>query len=117
MDLRALLPWLGDREAREAWDELFSREMLGAVVLGSATGKLVENLIALAVLLVFGPDSPAIMETVGFIAAWSLALPVGAWVFAYWHKFEGSKDAVEEAAEAAAETAEEAADEVTDTDE
>lgn len=76
--------------------------MLGAVVIGSATGKLVENLIAFAVLLTLGPGAGPHLETVGLIAAWSVAIPVGVWLFAYWHRVE---DVAQEAVEGAVEEA------------
>lgn len=102
MDPRSLFPWTGDREAREAWDELFSREMLGAVLIGSATGKLVENLIAAVVLLALGPDAGPHFETLGLITAWSVAIPIGVVLFAYWHRVEETaQEAVEKAAEEA----------------
>lgn len=100
---RQLLPWVGDKEAREAWDTLFSREMLGAVVIGSATGKLVENLITLSVLVVLGSGASALWETVGAIVAWGVAIPVGVWLFAFWHRVEdAAQEAVEDAVENAA---------------
>lgn len=106
---RSLIPRLGDSKARDAWDEVFSRETLGSVVLGGATGKTVEQVIALMVIVVVGPDAPPIWETIGYLAAWLAALPVGIWLFVYWHR-------VAEAASEAAEAAEAAAEEVTDDD-
>lgn len=105
--MRELLPWLGDRKAREAWDEVFSRKVLGAVVLGGATGKFVEYVVALLVLLGLGADAPPVWETVGYLAAWAVAIPVGVFVFAYWHTIgEGAKETVEERTEAVVDTVE-----------
>lgn len=86
--MRDLLPWVGDKRASRAWDEVFSRDTLGAVVLGGATGKFVEYIVALAVLLVLGPDASPLWETVGYLAAWGTAIPVGIWIFVYWHRIE-----------------------------
>lgn len=95
--MKDLLPYLGDRKARKAWDDIFSRDMLGSVILGGATGKFVENLVALSVLAVIGPDADPLWETLGYLAAWSVAIPVGIYVFAYWHRIES---AASEAADA-----------------
>ena len=94
--MKDLLPYFGDRKARKAWDDIFSRDMLGSVILGGATGKFVENLVALSVLVLVGPDAGAFFEVAGYLAAWSVAIPVGIYVFAYWHRIEETaSDAVE----------------------
>jgi len=96
--MKELLPWVGDKRAADAWDEVFSRDTLGAVVLGGATGKFVEYVVALAVLLVLGPDASALWETVGYLAAWGTAIPVGIYIFVYWHRIESAaEEAVEDA--------------------
>lgn len=100
--MRELIPWIGDRQARKAWDTIFSREVLGSIVIGSASGKLVENLIALGVLLTLGPGAHPVFETLGYIVAWGVALPVGVYIFVYWHRI---MDKASETAEQAAETA------------
>lgn len=105
MRSRELLPWAGDKKARDAWDEVFSREVLGAVILGSATGKLVENIIAL-----FVEGGPTVWS---YIFAWSIALVVGIAIFVRWHAIT---DTASETAEQTVEKASEAADMVTDGD-
>lgn len=100
--MRDLIPWIGDRQARKAWDTVFSRDVLGSVVIGAATGKLVENLIALAVLITLGPDANPLWETVGYIIAWGIALPVGIYIFVYWHRIaKAAQEAAEQASDAA----------------
>lgn len=96
-DPRDYLPWTGDREARKAWEEVFSREVLGAVVLGSAAGKLVENVIRL---LIEGGQT-----AVSYIIAWAFALVVGVVIFVKWHAIAA---AAAQKAEQAAEKVEEA---------
>lgn len=106
---RSLIPRLGDREARQAWDTVFSRETLGSVVLGGAAGKTVEQVIALVVIFVVGPDAPAFWTTVGYLAAWLTALPIGIWLFVYWHHVaEAAKEAAEQAGEKAKKASEKA---------
>lgn len=99
--MRELIPWIGDRQARKAWDTIFSREVLGSIVIGSASGKLVENMIALVVLTALGPEAHPLWETVGYIIAWGVALPVGIYIFVYWHRIaETAKEAAEQAQDA-----------------
>jgi len=85
--MRRFIPYLGDTKASKAWDELFSRDVLGAVLVGSASGKVVEK----ALNLWFD-------GTFELLIAWSVAVFVGIAVFVYWHRIE---DAAEEAKDAA----------------
>lgn len=51
---KSLIPRLGDRSVREELDRLFSREVLGSILMGSAIGKVVEkanNIILAGVIL------------------------------------------------------------------
>lgn len=104
MDLGELLPYTGDRKAREAWDEVFSREMLGAVIIGSATGKIVET----TIVLLFPSE-------VGQLVAWIGAAIVGVYVFVLWHRIaDVGGEKVEDAAETAADVKEKAEEKAAD---
>lgn len=103
--MRRLLPYVGDRRAREAWDEVFSRDVLGSVLLGGATGKFVENMVTLSVLFVVGPGAHPLWETFARLCAWTVGIVVGIYVFTYWHRVQS---AAADAAESAKETVEEA---------
>lgn len=96
MPLRDLLPG-GDTKAREAFEEVFSRDVLGAVVLGSAASKIVESLITI---WVEGPT----WDNINYAVGWVIVFPVGILIFVFWH------DIAERASEAASGAAEKAAD-------
>lgn len=73
--MRRFLPYFGDTAARQAWDELFSREMLGAVLVGSALGKIVEKALNLAL------DS-----TAALLGGWAGTFALAVAVFVWWHR-------------------------------
>jgi hypothetical protein len=52
---KSLIPYFGDKSTREELDRLFSREVLGSILLGSAIGKVVEktNIILMVVLIIW----------------------------------------------------------------
>lgn len=90
MRMRDLLPG-GDRKTREAIEEVFSRDVLGAVVLGTAAGKTVESIIRIWV-------EGASATNIGYLLAWLVAFHIGVAVFVYWHEItEAAKEAAEEA--------------------
>lgn len=110
--MKSLLPWVGDRKAQEAWDDVFGRDMLGAVVLGGSTGKFIEYVIQLLVVLFVGADASPLFETFAYLIGWAVAIPVGVYVFVRWHEIgDEVQEKVEEATEEAAEKVEEATDE------
>lgn len=82
--LRGLTPGLGDRKARRRIDEVFSRNVLGSVLLGAAAGKIVEKVLNLV-----APN------TWGLLLAWSAAFLVFLLAFVWWEEIE---DAAKEAA-------------------
>ena len=89
--MRRFIPFVGDTRARDAVDEIFSRDVLGAILFGAAIGKVIEkglNLIA---------DGTATL-----LVGWSFAAIVFFGVFVFWHRIEeaasDTKDNVEEAA-------------------
>ena len=88
--MKRFIPFVGDTKARDAVDEIFSRDVLGAILFGAAVGKVVEkglNLIA--------------SDTAALLIGWSIAAAVFFVVFVFWHRFEeaanDAKDKVEEA--------------------
>jgi hypothetical protein len=66
-------------------DELFSRRMLGSVLVGGAAGKMVEKTLNL-----ISPD------TADLLVLWTLAFVVFTVVFVYWNRIESEVDAVED---------------------
>jgi hypothetical protein len=66
-------------------DELFSRRMLGSVLVGGAAGKMVEKTLNII--------SP---ETADLLALWTLAFVIFTIVFVFWNRIENEVDAVED---------------------
>lgn len=58
-------------------DKLFSRQMLGAVLVGGAAGKMVEKTLN----LISG-------ETFGLLVLWSISFVIFMGVFIYWDRLE-----------------------------
>lgn len=98
MSKRDLLPFAGDRKARKAWDKVFSREVLGAVILGGAASKIVEKVVILSI----GDIRPRVLK---LLIAWVVFFVIGVYVFVMWHEIS---DKAKDAAEGAKEKAEEA---------
>lgn len=98
MPKRDLLPFAGDRKARKAWDKVFSREVLGAVILGGAASKIVEKIVVLSI----GDLST---RNIKLLIAWTIFFFIGVYVFVMWHEIS---DKAKDAAEGAKEKAEEA---------
>lgn len=46
--MKDFIPFIGTRTARDAVDDVFSREVLGSILLGLSTGKVVEQLVLMA---------------------------------------------------------------------
>lgn len=89
--MRDLIPWIGDRKTRDALDDYFSRDMLGAVLVGAAAGKVVEKTLGVLVLVV-PLDLPDVLV---LLVAWTAAFLLFLFTFAYWSRIE---DAVGEVA-------------------
>jgi hypothetical protein len=100
MLLRDLIPSYGDTQARKAWDELLSRDVLGAVVIGSAAGKVVEKVVIILALLTVGTDSSPLAKSAAKLAYWLTFIPVGVLLFVWWHelmeKISDGKEKVKE---------------------
>lgn len=79
--MKRFIPFVGDDPAARAWDRLFSRDVLGAVVVGSGVGKVVEKCLNLY-----------FDTTVGLLYGWSIAVVFGVLIFVYWHKIEAATD-------------------------
>lgn len=73
--MKDLIPFVGNTKARERLDHIFSRQMLGSVLVGSAAGKVVEK--ALNIFL----DG-----AVPLLAGWFAAFLVFVTLFAYWEQ-------------------------------
>ena len=74
------------KTASEHIDKLFSRQMLGAVFVGGAAGKVVEKVLN----LITG-------ETHGLLLLWMMTFVIFVFVFIYWDKLEqGTEETVEE---------------------
>jgi|APHM01.1.fsa_nt_gi hypothetical protein len=69
----------------ELIDELFSRRMLGSVLVGGAAGKMAEKTLNLI--------SP---ETADLLILWTLAFVIFTIVFILWNRIESKVDRVED---------------------
>jgi len=86
--IKNLLPYAGDRTVRKQIDELFSRQMLGAVLIG----KFVGDYAAIWATRILGTDfgySIGILFTIG--------------IFIYWEKLETARQKAQEKTEEAKE--------------
>lgn len=77
MGWRDLIPYAGSTTTRQRLDHVFSRQMLGSVLLGAAAGKIVEKTLLLAL------DS-----TLALLAGWTGAFAVFLVAFVYWDRLE-----------------------------
>lgn len=75
--MKDLIPGWGDKSTRERLDEVFSRGMLGSVLVGASAGKVVEK--ALNIVL---------SETTALFFAWSIAFVLFVALFVYWDDLE-----------------------------
>lgn len=95
--MKDFIPLVGDRKSRKALDEVFSRDVLGAVVLGTVSGKVVEYTFAMLVIAIFGPNAEPMVRAFGFWVFYATAVPIGIWVFAAWHNIgDAAKEKAEE---------------------
>jgi len=76
-DFTSTLPYIGKRSARQRLNEIFSRQMLGAVLVGSTASKIVEKVINLVA-----------MTTFSELIAWTIAFFIAIFVFVYWERLE-----------------------------
>lgn len=88
--IRRLVKALRDRRrrGRRRLEEIFSREVLGAVLVSVAAGKIVEQII-----VIVAPSRPL------RLVAWTLAFGVFVWVFVYWERLAGAAADAADAAE------------------
>lgn len=102
-DFTSPLPYVGKRSARKRLNEIFSRQMLGSVLVGATASKIVEKLIILATGTV-----------VAELIAWTIAFHLAIFVFVYWERLEraakassdDAKDTVDKVKEKAKEATE-----------
>lgn len=75
--MKELLPFLGDTKTRKRLDEVFSRGMLGSVLVGASAGKVVEKGLNLA-----------FSDTLALLFGWTVAFVVFVALFVYWDDLE-----------------------------
>lgn len=78
------------RRTRQRLEEIFSRDVLGSVLVSLAAGKIVEQLVVIA-----APARPA------RLVAWTVAFAVFVALFVYWERVAKKAAEVAEAAERA----------------
>lgn len=92
--MKELIPYVGNEKTANRIDEIFSRKMLGSVLVGSTAGKIVEKIIELF-------TGTTITELFGWIVAFTFAVML----FIWWEEVEST----------ATKTASEAKEKVSDT--
>lgn len=75
--MKEYLPGYGKKSPRELIDEIFSREVLGGVLVGVAAGKIVEKVL----ILLFA-------TTQGMLIGWTIAFIIFVLLFVYWDRVE-----------------------------
>lgn len=75
--MKDLIPFVGDRKSRERVDEVFSRRVLGSIILGKFTG----DYLAIQATRLLGVD-------VGYLFGIAVAFTF----FVYWDSIEAKKD-------------------------
>jgi uncharacterized membrane protein YoaK (UPF0700 family) len=91
--MRDVIPFVGSKTTRERLDEVFSKKMLGAVLLGGHVSKVIEKFYSIIVMVCFGRDGGSLRVTIGLFILWFVMAIVVLFVFMYWHEIE---EAVEE---------------------
>lgn len=94
--MKDLIPYIGETKTRRRLDEIFSRQMLGAVLVGSTAGKIIEK----SILMLAG-------TTITQLIYWTIAFIMAVIIFVLWdevenkvgEKAEEAKEKVEEATE------------------
>lgn len=71
------LPFVGEPVVRRRLNEIFSRQLLGAVFVGAAAAKIIEKLIDLAY-----------ADTLGQLFAWSVTFVLAVSLFVWWERVE-----------------------------
>lgn len=85
--MKDLVPFLGNTKTRRRLDEVFSRGMLGSVLVGASAGKVVEQALNL---FLGGP--------LALLFGWLAAFVVFVGLFVYWDDLERkAKDAADKA--------------------
>jgi|APHM01.1.fsa_nt_gi hypothetical protein len=84
--MKETVPTWGDDTALHRLDEVFSRDMLGSVFVGTTAGKMVEQVV----------KAYTTAGTLGALATWTATFVVALVLFIYW---ESAEHAVNQAAE------------------
>lgn len=97
--MRELVPYLGEKTAKDRIDEIFSREVLGSVVVGSSFFKIIENGVKYYTL--------GNMDFLLLSTAYIILFLASTVIFAYWNRImQISEQSQERAKEKAKETQE-----------
>ena len=75
--MKDFIPFMGTRKARDAVDDVFSREVLGSILLGLASGKVIEQMVVIA--------APTVTSR---LVVWTGASGVFFVTFVYWDQIE-----------------------------
>lgn len=90
MPLKSVIPYYSDYDVREKIDELFSREMLGAVIVGKFVGDF--TAVLMIDLFVFITRSSFFGKYIGYI----VGIIVTVTLFIYWNIIEKKKQQAQE---------------------
>lgn len=90
MKVKSVIPYYSDMKVREQIDELFSREMLGAVIVGKFVGDF--SAVAMIDVFTFLLGNAYIGQYVGYL----VGIITSIFLFVYWHILEMHKKEVEE---------------------
>lgn len=80
--MKDVIPFLGKRSTRDAVDDVFSRDVLGSILLGLAVGKTVEHVVKFMI------GTEAFPLFARFVVAYSVASAGFLVVFVYWEEIE-----------------------------
>lgn len=72
-----IIPGVGSTKTRNRLDEVFSRQMLGSILVGAAVGKIIEKFLNIF-----------FMTTVDLLVGWSIAFVLFTFLFVYWERIE-----------------------------
>jgi ABC-type dipeptide/oligopeptide/nickel transport system permease component len=77
--MKELIPYVGGEKAIDRIDQIFSRKMLGSVLVGSTAGKIVEKIIELISNTTFSA-----------LIAWIVAFIIAVVLFVWWDEIQSA---------------------------
>lgn len=98
MSMKNILPFVGEKSARDRIDEVFSRQMLGSVAVGSSFMKVVEWSVTSLTKYLYTSSAPW-GSVVSNLMLWSLAFILSVFIFVYWDDIERRYEEAKEKAE------------------